>query len=133
MAQILSNIQAAAVVSPMQLAGNTNANGTVVDLQGYKGAVTFLLGVAQITSGLGAAHLNSALIQDSADNTTFANVAGLSFNPVVNAANASNCGTQVLTVDIRQLRRYVQAPIQVSGTNANIPLVLAAIGQKERI
>lgn len=133
MSQLLPNISAVATVTRLQSAGNANSNGTVIDLQTYKGPVTFYLGVGQTTSGLGASHVNVANIEDSADNTTFAAVSGGAFTAVVNTANASNVGTQVKSIDVRGLNRYVRVRTEVSGTNTNIPLVIDAIGQKERV
>ena len=46
--------------------------------------------------------------------------------------NASNVGTEVKSFDVR-LGRYWRANVEVSGTNANIPLVIDVIGQKERV
>jgi len=133
---ILPNIQAETTVTRLQSAGNANSNGTVIDLQAYKGAVTFSLAVGQITSGLGAAHLNVANIEQSSDNGSsdaFALVTGGAFTAVVNAANASNVGTQVKSFDVRNLERYVRVRTEVSGTNTNVPLTIDAIGQKERV
>lgn len=131
---ILPNIKGEAAVSRLQSAGNANSNGTVLDLQPYKGQVTFVLAVGQITSGLGAAHLNVANIEHSNDNfnTDAAAVpTGGNFSSVVNAANVSNVGTQLRSFDVRSLKRYVRCRTEVSGTNANVPLTVDVIGQKE--
>lgn len=133
---LLDNIQAIATATRLQSAGNANANGAVLDLLAYKGPVTFVLAVGQITSGLGAAHLNVANIETSSDNgnvVPFAVVTGGNFSAVTNAANASNVGTQVKSFDVRDLSRYVRVRTEVSGTNANVPLTVDAFGQKERI
>jgi hypothetical protein len=132
----LPNIQDVATTTTLQTAGNANSNGTVIDLQGYKGPVTFVLGVGQTTSGLGAAHLNVANIETSNDNGSadaFAVPTGGAFSAVVNTANASNVGTQVKSFDVRNLERYARVRTEVSGTNVNVPLVIAVIGQKERV
>lgn len=133
---ILPNLQAEAVVTRLQSAGNANANGTVIDLQPYKGLVTFDLAVGQVTSGLGAATLNVANIEHSNDNGNvdpFVVVTGGNFAPVVNAANASNVGTQIKSFDVRALRRYARVRTELSGTNINVPLTVDVIAQKERI
>lgn len=126
---ILPNIQAAATVTRLISAGNANT-GAYFDAQGYKGPLTFNLAVGQITTGLGPAHLNVANVAYSADNTTFTLAAN--FVAVVNAANASNVGSQQLSFDVRS-GRYWRANIEVSGTNTNVPIALDVIGQKERI
>lgn len=126
---LLPNIQGAATVTRLISAGNANA-GAFFDAQGYKGPLTFVRAVGAITSGLGAAHLNVANVAVSDDNTTFTLAAN--FTPVVNAANASNAGTEVKSFDVRQ-GRYWRTNIEVSGTNANVPVTIDVIGQKERI
>ena len=130
---ILPNIQAEATTTVLQSQGNANSNGSVLDLQPYKGAVTFGLAVGQITSGLGVANIDLATIQDSADNTTFANVTGGAFTAVINAANASNVGMQVKSFSTRTVRRYARVQLNVSGTNANLPVTTFVVGQLERV
>lgn len=125
----LPNIQAAATVTRLISAGNANT-GAYFDAQAYKGPLTFSLAVGQITSDLGAAHVNVATVAYSDDNTTFTLAAN--FSAVVNAANASNVGTQVKSFDVR-LGRYWRTNIEVSGTNTNVPLTVDVIGQKERV
>lgn len=126
---LLPNLQAAATVTRLISAGNANA-GAYFDAADYKGAITFVRTVGHITTALGAAHLNVANVQVSSDNTTFTNAG--SFTAVVNAANASNVGTQFRTFDIRQ-GRYWLCNVEVSGTNANVPLAIDVIAQKERV
>ncbi len=125
----LPNIEAAATVTRLISAGNANT-GAYFDAQAYKGPLTFVRAVGHVTTGLGAAHLNVANVAYSADNTTFTLAAN--FSAVVNAANASNVGTEVKSFDVR-LGRYWRANVEVSGTNANIPLIVDVIGQKERV
>jgi hypothetical protein len=130
MSQLLTDLTNSAVWTVLQQAGNANGNGTVLDLSTYKGPVTFVCAVGQSTHGVGT--LNVANIEDSADNATFTAVTGGAFTAVVNTANASNVGIQKKTFDVRALDRYVRVPIEVSGTNANIPLAIHVIGQLER-
>jgi hypothetical protein len=126
----LPNIQAATTTTLLLARGNANAGSTVFDAQAYKGPLTFVFACGQITSGLGAAHVNVANVMSSADNTTFAEAGA--FTGVVNAANASNATFQTLSFDARQ-NRYWRANIEVSGTNANLPLTISVIGQLERV
>lgn len=126
---LLPNLEAATTVTRLISAGNANT-GAYFDAQLYRGPVTFALAVGHITSGLGAAHLNVANVAYSTDNVTF--TLGANFAAVVNAANASNVGTQVKSFDTR-LGRYWRANIEVSGTNTNVPVTLDVIGQKERV
>lgn len=131
MSQTAIDLTNASTFTVLQQAGNANGNGAVLDLQTYKGPVTFVCAVGQSTVGVGT--LNAAYIQDSTDNSTFTNVTGGSFTAVVNTANASNVGIQTKTISGRSLNRYVRCPIELSGTNANIPLSIHVIGQKERV
>jgi hypothetical protein len=126
---LLPNIQGAATVTRLISAGNANT-GAYFDAKDYKGPITFVLGVGHVTSGLGAAHLNVANVAYSSDNSTFTTAAN--FTAVVNAANASNVGTQVKSFDVRN-GRYWRANIEVSGTNTNVPVIVDVIGQKERV
>lgn len=130
---LLPNIQAAATVTQLNLLGNANGNGTVLDLQTYKGPVTILLAVGQSTVGVGT--IDTANIQHSANNTAaeFADVSGGAFTAVVNSANASNVGIQAKSFDTRGLLRYLRVPLVISGTNANVPVQVLAIGQKQTI
>jgi hypothetical protein len=118
-----------ATVTRLISAGNANA-GAYFDAQAYKGSLAFVLSVGHITSGLGAAHLNVANVAYSTDNTTFTLAAN--FAAVVNAANASNVGTQVKSFDVRN-GRYWRCNIEVSGTNTNVPVTVDVIASKERV
>lgn len=126
---LLPNLEATATTTRLISAGNANT-GAYFDAQGYKGPITFRLQVGQITTGLGAAHLNVANIRSSSDNATWGSATN--FTAVVNAANASNVGTQSKSLDVRE-GRYWLCNIEVSGTNANVPVTLDVIGQKERV
>lgn len=125
----LPNLQGAATVTRLISGGNANT-GAYFDAKDYKGPLTFVRAVGQITTGLGAAHLNVANVAYSSDNVTFTTAAN--FSSVTNAANASNVGTEIKSFDVR-LGRYWRANIEVSGTNANVPVVIDVIGQKERV
>jgi hypothetical protein len=125
----LPNIQGAATITRLISAGNANT-GAYFDALAYKGPLTFVRAVGRITSGLGAANLAVANVSYSADNTTFTLAAN--FDAVINAANASNVGTQVKSFDVR-LGRYWLCNIEVEGTNANVPVTIDVIGQKERV
>jgi hypothetical protein len=126
---LLPNLESAATVTRLISAGNANT-GAYFDAASYKGPLTFVKAVGHVTSALGAAHLNVANVAYSTDNTTF--TLGANFAAVVNAANASNVGTEVKSFDSR-LGRYWRANIEVSGTNTNVPVTIDVFGQKERV
>lgn len=81
----------------------TATNGTAIDF----GAVSSLFG-AQAYLQIGAVVGTSATvtIQDSADNTTFANITGLTFNAVVPGAPSFQ---RLATGNNATIRRYVRA------------------------
>jgi hypothetical protein len=128
---ILPNLQAEATTTQHLLLPNANSNSAVQDLQGYKGAVSFLLSVGQ--SAVTAGNVPNCYILDSADNSSFAAVSGGAFTAAGNTMNANNCSVQVLSFATRTLRRYVYIAATILGTNPNVPIGAAVIGQKERV
>lgn len=130
MSQTSIDISNAATVTQLQGLGNSNTNGVQMDLQPYKGPVTIILATSQSTVGVGT--LNVANIETSADNTAWTAVTGGAFTAQVNTANASNVGVQSKTFDVRALSRYLRCRTEISGTNANIPLTVVVVAQKER-
>lgn len=130
---LLPNIQAECVITQLTTLGNANTNGASLDLQTYKGPVTFVFAVGQSTHGVG--NVDVANIQTCATDTagSYADVTNGAFTAVINSANASNVSLQSKTFDVRDLSRYVRVPLVISGTNANIPVQVLAIGQKERV
>ena len=132
MSQFIPDLTNAATFTALLGLGNANSTGSAnVDLQVYKGPVTVVLAVSQSSVGVGT--IDACNIVDSPDGTTYTAVTGGAFTAVTNTANASNCGIQTKTFSARALQRYLRVTLNVSGTNANIPLAVVAIGQKERV
>jgi len=129
----LPNISAACTITQLTTLGNANTNGSSLDLKDYKGPVTFVLTVGQSTHGVG--NIDVANIQTFTADTagSYADVSGGNFTAVINSANASNVSVQSKTFDVRGLSRWVRVPLVISGTNANVPVSVVAIGQKERV
>lgn len=86
----------------------STTNGTGVDLSQYDGQVAVLLDSA---AGTGTSPTSNVKIQDSADNSSFADVAGLAFTQVTTTASR-----QKLVFDTRDVRRYVRVVNTVGGT-----------------
>jgi hypothetical protein len=130
---LLPHLGNSATFTQLITLGNANTNGASLDLQGYKGPVTFVLSVGQSTHGIG--NVDVANIQTFTADTaaSYADVSGGNFTAVINSANASNVSLQTKTFDVRALSRWVRCPLVISGTNANIPVSLTVIGQKERV
>lgn len=72
-------------------------NGSGVDLRDYEGPILIIQ-----NGGAGTGTLDGK-IQDSADNSTFADVAGLTF-----AQKGTGAATTVLAVQSKQVRRWIR-------------------------
>lgn len=99
------------LVSSASLRGRLTAttNGTSLDLQGYNGHVMAML---SSQAGTGTSPTLDVKLQDSADNSTFADVTGKTFTQVTSAA-ASH---QEMDVDPRSVQRYVRLVATITGT-----------------
>ena len=100
-----------------------NADGAGVDLQGYQGVLKVIL---NSDAGGGTTPTLDAKIQDSADNSVFADVSGKVFVQV--GASAS---IQSLAIDTRAVRRYIRAALTITGTSPTFGLAVTAVGQKQ--
>lgn len=89
-------------------ARTSTANGTGVDLQG---AADVLVVLNNGTTS-GTSPTLDVKIQDSADNSTFADVTGLTFTQVT----AALTNPVTLQVDPRAVRRYIRAVATIGGT-----------------
>ena len=101
----------------------TTVNGTGIDLQGYQGKVKAMLNFG---AGGGTTPTLDVKIQDSADNSTFADVSGLTFTQVVDAASL-----QSMAIDTRSVRRYVRVVLTISGSSPTFDGSVTTVGQKQ--
>ena len=89
------------------LARTASANGTGVDVTVYEG-------IAEVVLDSGAGGAGATLdvkLQDSADNSTYADITGAAFTQVGNAASQ-----QKISVDLSKARQYVRAITTIAGT-----------------
>ena len=100
-----------------------DAEGTGMDLQGYQGVLKVVLNSG---AGGGTTPTLDAKIQDSADNSTFADVLGKVFTQVTGSASI-----QSLAIDTRAIRRYIRAALTITGTSPTFGLAVTAVGQKQ--
>lgn len=103
-----------------------NVNGTGLDITDYQGAVRLVQASGNITAGDNNSTYTFT-IQDSADNSTYANVSGYPLTA------ASNQGT-VVSVDIptRVLRRYIRVQGNIAGGNSPaFPISVTLTGYKQ--
>jgi len=101
-----------------------DANGAGADLQGYQGVLKIVLDSG---AGGGTTPTLDVKIQDSADNSTFADVLGKVFTQVTGAS----ASIQSLAIDTRAVRRYIRAVIAIAGTSPTFGLAVAVVGQKQ--
>ena len=101
-----------------------DANGAGADLQGYQGVLKIVLDSG---AGGGTTPTLDVKIQDSADNSTFADVSGKVFTQVTGAS----ASIQSLAIDTRAVRRYIRAALAITGTSPTFGLAVAVIGQKQ--
>ena len=101
-----------------------DANGAGADLQGYQGVLKIVLDSG---AGGGTTPTLDVKIQDSADNSTFADVLGKVFTQVTGAS----ASIQSLAIDTRAVRRYIRAVIAITGTSPTFGLAVVVAGQKQ--
>ena len=103
----------------------SNTNGTGVDIRSAIGEAVAILSCGAATAGTNPTM--DVKIQDSADNTTFADVTGYTFTQVTTVASNAT-----LRIDPRLARRYVRAVATIGGTSSpSFPLscVIAFVPQ----
>jgi len=105
-------VRAAAVVAA------ATDNSTALDMTGYEGVATFVWVTGAITGTM------DAKLQDSADNSSFADVTGATASQVTTANQIRS-----ISVDVRNVRRYVRAVSVVATTSC--ALGVSAIVQKK--
>jgi hypothetical protein len=91
-------------------ARTTTLTGTGVDLQSYEGNVGVILNSSAATAG--TSPTLDVKIQDSADNSSFADVSGLTFTQVTTTASV-----QLVRVP-KSVRRYIRAIGTIGGTSS---------------
>ena len=100
-----------------------SADRTGVDLQDYEGAIT-----AVLDAEAGGASITYAVkIQDSDDNSSFADVSGLAFT----TTGANTALRETLSINSDEVKRYIRASITVAGgTGAGAVSVTALAAPK---
>ena len=91
------NATTAVILAAASCANTAAATGTGVDLKDYEGPVLIVQNHGTSTGTL------DGKIQDSADNSSFADVSGLTFTQSTTTADI-----QALVVQSKQVRRYIK-------------------------
>lgn len=100
-----------------------SANGTGVDVKDFIGNLQILLDAG---AGTGTTPTLDIKLQDSPDNTTFADLAGKAFTQVTTVASR-----QQMVLDTNACNRYVRAVATVGGTTPSFPISVQAVGVKQ--
>lgn len=98
-------------------------NRTGVDLVDYEGDI-----MAVLDAEAGGASITYAVkIQDSADNSSFADVSGLAFT----TTDANTALRETLRINSDEVRRYIRAVITVAGGTGAGAVSVVALGSKK--
>jgi hypothetical protein len=109
---LYAGVTGTAVVTPA-VVNATGAIGSSVDLQGYEGVAILDL---QSINTAGSSPTLALKIQDSADNSTFADVSpALAFTGLT---TTTVNGQQELKLDLATVRRYIQVYATIGGTSS---------------
>lgn len=104
-------------------ARTATANGTGVDLQQYSGDVAVVLDSA---AGTGTSPTLDVKLQDSADNSTFADITSATFTQVTGTA-----AQQKIVINKDAAKRYVRAVATIGGTSPSFTFSVNAVGVKK--
>ena len=100
-----------------------SSNETGVDLQDYEGDITLIL-----DAEAGGASITYAVkVQDSSDNSTFADVSGAAFT----TTTANTALVETLVVNTDEINRYARVVITVAGGTGAGAVSVTALGQKK--
>jgi len=101
-----------------------SGNGSGVDVRDYVGAAKVVL---ISSAGGGATPTLDVKIQDSDDNSTFADVSGAAFTQVTDAA----ASLQELHLNLDSVKRYIRAVATIAGTTPTFDGGVILIGQSQ--
>jgi predicted methyltransferase len=100
-----------------------DSNETGVDLQDYEGDITLILDAEAGGSGVTYA----VKVQDSADNSSFADVTDLAFT----TTTANTALVESLVVNTDEIRRYARVVIDVTGSSPAGAVSVVGLGRKK--
>lgn len=113
----LNELTVTALSGPSAL--TATGNGTGVDVSGFVGRVIIRQNIGTTS---GTSPTLDGKIQDSADNSTFADVTGATFT------QATAAGVQSIAVDSRLLRKYARYVRTIGGTSPSFTTAVDIIG-----
>ncbi len=105
-------------------ARTTTTNGSGIDVRDYIGHGTVLLDAA---AGTGTTPTNDVKIQDSADNSAFADLSPtLAFAQLTTVASQ-----QKIAINFDKVRRYIRMVATIAGTTPSYTFSVTALGRKQ--
>lgn len=114
-------LQVIQVLAPARKTASENGAG--IDMQQYVGEVKVIL---SSSAGGGTSPTLDVKMQDSDDNSTFADISGAAFTQVAGTAS-----TQAITLNIDAAKRYIRAVTTIGGTSPTFDMALVAVGVKQ--
>lgn len=123
--EIAADISSRVGIEPQQQSGNGTINGTGIDRmptgsqQGFMSAELFVM-TGPIYTGAGP--LTDFRLQDSADNSAFADIAAAAGGPIAAAQISAASQVERVDVDLSRLRQFVRVVVVVSGTTTLVDL-----------
>ena len=100
-----------------------DSNETGVDLQDYEGDITLILDA----EAAGASTTYAVKVQDSSDNSTFADVSGAAFT----TTGANTALVESLVVNTDEIKRYARVVIDKTGSGAGGAVSVVGLGRKK--
>lgn len=106
----------------------TTANGTGVDVRDFVGQIAVLLSAVNVA---GTSPTLIVKVQDSADNSSFADISGAVFTTVTDAGTKA-ATLEKITLNVDAARRYLRVVKTVGGTvSPEFSLSCTAVGLKQ--
>jgi hypothetical protein len=109
------------IAAPIARTATVTSSG--VDLKGYEGNYLVVQDVGAVS---GTTPTLDGKIQDSADNSSFADVSGLTFTQVT-----ASTSLLTLNVDTRLVRRYIRYVGTIGGTTPSFGMDVIGLGAKQ--
>lgn len=116
---IYDNVAVGLSLEPQAISGSSAVNGSGVDTKNYRDAMAVIRTGA--TAGTPVSFTVDGKVQDSADNSSFADVTGLTFAQIT-AANTTKLLRLNLMGDQRRYLRIVVTPAFTGGTSPSVQM-----------
>lgn len=116
---IYDNVAVGVSLNPQAISGSSAVNGSGVDTKNYRDAMAVIRTGA--TSGAPDSFSIAGKVQDSADNSSFADVTGLTFTAIT-AVSTTGLLRLNLMGDQRRYLRIVVTPTFSGGTSPSVEL-----------